>query len=381
MNFNKLFCRFSALIVVLLLTACSIPQVKAEDRIFLPIALDFLGEYQLPKTTFENTPVGGLSGIVYDRQRDRFYAISDDRSDRAPARFYTLKLTLKPTPEIEKVEVEKVTVLKAEDGQPYSAGTIDLEGIAISPRRSLFISSEGVARNGIAPFIDEFNLETGQWQSRLPIPKRYLPAVVEGQPVGVQDNLGVEALTLNASGSVDGQLEPFRLFAAAESALSQDLPEAEAKPTPVRLMHYLVGSDRPTLLSEHLYSLDPPADRTSRGLSELLTVDQGGHFLSLERSFGLLTGFGAQLFQIAMGGATDISGVGTLKGDISGITAIYKRSLLDLADLKIPLDNLEGMTLGPRLPDGTKSLLLVSDDNFNEAQITQFLLFRIRGLS
>lgn len=45
--------------------------------------------------------------------------------------------------------------------------------------------------------------------------------------------------------------------------------------------------------------------------------------------------------------------------------------------LSIPLENLEGMALGPRLQDGTKSLLLVSDNNFG-AEATQFLLFRLK---
>ena len=43
----------------------------------------------------------------------------------------------------------------------------------------------------------------------------------------------------------------------------------------------------------------------------------------------------------------------------------------------IPLDNVEGITLGPKLPDGRKSLLLVSDNNFAASQFTQFLLFAI----
>jgi hypothetical protein len=55
--------------------------------------------------------------------------------------------------------------------------------------------------------------------------------------------------------------------------------------------------------------------------------------------------------------------------------------LLNLKQLDIRLDNLEGMTLGPRLPDGSQSLLLVSDNNFNSLQITQLLLFRLKGLS
>ena len=382
---SRLLILLAPLLIFLMisLTACSIPQVKAEDRLFLNLSVDFLSEYRLPKLTFEDAPVGGLSGLTYDRQRDRFYAISDDRSERAPARFYTLKLSFGEASEageaiaIRAVEIEKVTTLTAEDGSPYAANTIDPEGIALSPRQTLLISSEGVSRDGIPPFIDEFNLE-GQWQSRLPIPRKFLPETIEGQPVGIQDNLGFESLTLNASGSAGGRLEPFRVFSATESALQQDLPDP-ASPQPIRFLHYLVGESQTTLLAEHLY-LVQPVQKATNGLTELLTLDQAGHFLSLERSFGTLTGFNAQLFQMATGVATDISGVATLKGDISRIAPIYKRSLLNLQDLGISLDNLEGMAIGSRLPDGSRSLILISDDNFNPAQVTQFLLFRIRGM-
>ena len=40
-------------------------------------------------------------------------------------------------------------------------------------------------------------------------------------------------------------------------------------------------------------------------------------------------------------------------------------------------DNLEGMTFGPRLPDGSQSLILVSDDNFRDNQVNQFVLLRL----
>jgi hypothetical protein len=51
--------------------------------------------------------------------------------------------------------------------------------------------------------------------------------------------------------------------------------------------------------------------------------------------------------------------------------------LFDLGSLGIPLDNVEGMTLGPKLPDGRQSLVLVSDNNFAASQSTQFLLFAL----
>jgi hypothetical protein len=379
-----------ALFLTFHLTSCTITPVKAEDRIFLDLKLDFLGEYRLPKMRFAETTVGGLSGIVYDRQQNRFYAISDDRSDRNPARFYTLKLNLKPTatlPDslIQSVEIEKVTTLKNAEGQPFAKGTIDPEGIALTPRQSVFISSEGVTKDGVNPFVNEFDLATGEQRSVLSIPDRFLPKSGEN-PTGIRDNQGFESLTLSAVGFASGQqLEPFRLFTANESALAQDLPPNFPPDTlppvsaPVRVLHYLVGEEAAStmLISEHVYLLDqPPPEAQNQGLTELLVLDQAGHFLSLERSFG--AGFGAKLFQIAMGGANDTSGFEAFPEGIGGITPIRKELLLNLAELGIPLDNLEGMTLGPQLADGTQTLLLVSDDNFNDLQATQFLLFRLR---
>ena len=59
-------------------------------------------------------------------------------------------------------------------------------------------------------------------------------------------------------------------------------------------------------------------------------------------------------------------------------TVLRKKLLFDSTNLKITLDNVEGMALGPKLPDGSQSLWIVSDDNFDKDQVTQFLLFRIK---
>ncbi|MBW4582265.1 MAG: esterase-like activity of phytase family protein [Tildeniella nuda ZEHNDER 1965/U140] len=369
-----------------LLTGCDLPQVSAEERLFLNLKLDFLDDYQLPKQDFKGTRVGGLSGMTYDRQRDRFYALSDDRSEFAPARFYTLKLALDQananTPQIKQVAIETVTTIMGEDSKPYVKGTIDPEGIALSPLDTVFISSEGVTRDGIPPFVREFDLKTGKWKRNLQLPKRYSPdAEGDQQTQGVQDNLGFESLTIASSSYGKTAVEPFRLFAATESALKQDIsPMEQTQGAKNRLLHYMLEARRALLISEHLYQLDPPPNGAiAHGLTDLLAIDQGGHFLSLERSFGN-KGFGVKLFQLATGGATDISSIDSLKGTLRGTVAIPKKLLLDLSFLDVPLDNLEGMAIGPRLPDGSRSLLLVSDDNFRDEQVTQFLLFRLKGL-
>ena len=55
-----------------------------------------------------------------------------------------------------------------------------------------------------------------------------------------------------------------------------------------------------------------------------------------------------------------------------------KTEVLDLNTLGLTLDNLEGMTFGPRLADGRRSLLIASDNNFTSGQVSQFLLVAVR---
>ncbi|WP_144871936.1 esterase-like activity of phytase family protein [Hyella patelloides] len=358
------------------ITACSPPpQVSAQERMFRNISLEFLDAYEIPKAQFQDTVVGGLSAITYDREQNCYYAISDDRSSKAPARFYTLKLDIKQSDNqkitIDNVKIDKVTFLTDETGQQYPAGTIDGEGIALSPRRTLFISSEGDPTNNVIPFIGEFSLETGQKILDVAIPQRYLAEAEKTK--GIRENLAFESLTVNQTGLL--KKDPFRLFTATESALNQDLSEAES--ARIRFLHYVINPiGNPILVAEHLYLLEPANTETiSNGLTELLALEKEGYFLSLERTFGF-TGAGAKIFQVVVGNATDTSTFDNLK-EVSSVQSLRKNLVLDLQDLDIYLDNLEGMTVGSRLPDGTRSLIVMSDDNFNDEQVTQLLLFRL----
>ncbi|MCY7392945.1 MAG: esterase-like activity of phytase family protein, partial [Leptolyngbyaceae cyanobacterium CAN_BIN12] len=264
----------------------------------------------MPKQKFQGTPVGGLSALTYDHQRNLLYAISDDRSELAPARFYTLKLNLDAanpkTPKIKQIDVTGVTFITDEAGQPYAKGEVDPEGIVLSSLGTLFISSEGIAPKGIAPFVREFDLKTGEWKRSLLIPDRYLPKTEDGkQTQGVGDNLGFESLTLNMSGGSTVAIEPFRLFTATESALMQDVspehPQQGASRN--RVLYYSLDPTYSLLLSEHLYEMAPPPEGALfHGLTDMLAIDQGGHFISMERSFGS-NGFGVKLFQLATGSA------------------------------------------------------------------------------
>ena len=345
---------------------------------FRNFSLEFLDQYEIPKTEFKNTVVGGLSAIAYDRQQDQFYVLSDDRGRRSPARFYTFKLAVEQQNgsqfKIKSFQPENVTLIKDELGNNYPVEQIDPEGLAISPRNTVFISSEGNTAKNIKPFISEFELETGKKILDVRLPQRFLASDDPEKPQGVQENLALESLTVNRTGLPE---DPFRLFTATESSLIQD-KSVEEERSRIRFLHYVINPvGSPVLVAEHLYLLDDaPVEVISNGLTELLALQTEGYFLSLERTFGF-TGAGAKIFQVIIGNATDTSNIDSLKGNLGQLNTLKKQLLFDLQDLGIYLDNLEGITIGPRLSDGSKSLLLISDDNFNEEQINQLLLFRL----
>lgn len=330
-------------------------------------SIEYLGELKIPTGfIFQDTQLGGLSGITYDSQQNLYYALSDDRAIQGPARFYTLEIELNPL----VVTPIGVTPLVDQNSRPFPPYSVDPEGIAFTRRNTLFISSEGDVERDIQPFIKEFSLEGKELQS-LPIPDKF--RAENGQ--GIRNNLAFESLTLSPS-------EQF-LYTATESALVQDGEPANLETgTPIRILQYDLITGQPVqefyyLTERVLTEPNYPDGFMIHGLVELLAWDET-RLLSLERGFTEDVGTTVLLYEVSLEGATDIQQIKSLKDvDIQNIQPAKKRLLLDLETLGIPLDNLEGMTFGPNLADGRRSLILVSDNNFNPLQVTQFLVFAI----
>ena len=96
----------------------------------------------------------------------------------------------------------------------------------------------------------------------------------------------------------------------------------------------------------------------------------------IERSFS--TGRAActiKVFITDYSQATDIRNQ-TLKGNQNFIP-VTKKLLMNMDDLGIYIDNIEGVCFGPLLPNGHKTLLFISDNNFSEIQKTQLMLFEL----
>ncbi|MEL7076462.1 MAG: choice-of-anchor I family protein [Cyanobacteria bacterium J06582_2] len=339
---------------------------------FDPSAIEFIGEVSFETGfTFGDTEVGGLSGLTFDRINDVFYIISDDRSTVNDARYYDVAIDLSDGSLDEgDIEFANVTTLFNAGGDPFASSSIDAEGIALNTDGQLFISSEGDADNLIDPLIGEFNL-SGQIFNELPINDIFLPTA--DQSSGIQDNLALESLTITPDGA--------SLYTATENALFQDGETATLNAgSPVRIVQYDLETE--TEVGQFLYETDPipvapdPADGfADNGLVELLALDDEGKLLALERSFAAGEGNNIRLYEIDLSDAPDISGVDSLSD--TDVAAVEKDLLLDFGELGIELDNSEGISFGEILPDGRQSLIVVSDNNFNDSQETQFLAFAL----
>jgi hypothetical protein len=337
--------------------------------------IEFIGQATLPTgLIFQKTEVGGLSGITYDAKNNLYYAISDDRGEKAPPRFYTLTIDLsKGKLTNNDVMPVAVTNLLNTNNQPFPPNTTDTEGIALTNQDTIFVSSEGDVDRLINPFIKEFALASGKTISTLPIPDKFLPDPQKQK--GIRNNLAFESLTITPN-------QKF-LFTATENALIQDgVAATSGVGTSSRILAYNLLTKQPE--REFLYQTQPvtplfnPTGKFASGLPDLLALDNEGHFLSIERSFTGL-GFTVFLFQVSLDNATDIHNLDSIaKIDPGKIKPAEKKLLLDLRTLDVSLDNIEGLTLGAKLPDGQQSLILISDNNFNGLQQTQILAFKLK---
>jgi hypothetical protein len=356
------------------IAACGGIPLHASDGA-KPPSLEFLGQAIVPTgTTFDSTTVGGLSSMAYDPSRGVFYALSDDQGQLNPVRFYTLRIDISDGRlDDGDVQFVDVTTLLAPNGQPYAPGNLDPEGLTFTKAGELMITSEGIAASGIEPWVRRYALD-GTFLGELPVPDGFDPT---GPTHGVRQNLGFEA----AAVAPDGR----HLFVGLEGALAQDGPAATINGgSPARILRYNLSTGR--LERQYVYITDPvaeppvpPTNFSVNGLVELLPFNTE-FMLSMERSFSVGapdTGNTIKLYSVAFPGAQNVNGVRSLAGVLPDVRTVKKTLLLDLDTLGIPLDNIEGMTLGPRLPDGRRSLILVSDNNFAANQFTQFLLFAI----
>ena len=174
-----------------------------------------------------------------------------------------------------------------------------------------------------------------------------------------------------------------KLFVSLEEPLFEDGPRAGLHDSSawVRIIQFDVKSRRPE--AQYAYKIDPVAYAATppgafkiNGITDILAMNNH-QLLVMERSFSTgRKGCTIKIYQADLKNAPDVSGVTSLGSNT--IKSFSKKLLLNMDDLGIYTDNIEGMTLGPKLPNGRQTLIFIADNNFSKDEITQFLLFEIQ---
>jgi hypothetical protein len=172
------------------------------------------------------------------------------------------------------------------------------------------------------------------------------------------------------------------LYVNVEEPLYEDGPRADVVDNNafIRILKFDVAARK--CVAQYAYKLEPVAYQAKpetafkiNGIPDILNLGNN-RLLVIERSFS--TGrlpCTIRLFIADLNKATDISAI-TLKNNSSFIPAL-KTKLLNMDDLGIYIDNIEGVTFGPVLPNGHKTLLFIADNNFNVLEKAQVLLFEV----
>jgi len=359
-------------------------QSPSSKKPFSISALRLIGEKEIPHNlSYQGTTVGGLSSIDYDSKSGLYYLICDDRSAIDPARYYTAKIFFTEKG-VDSVTLLGVTTLLQPNGKTYPnakedpAHTPDPEAMRYDPLRKQFAwSSEGeriirekdtVLQN---PFIHLITRD-GRFRDSFPLPVNLRMQAIEKGP---RQNGVLEGMSFSRN---------YRsLYVNVEEPLYEDGPRADLTDNQpwIRIYRFDVASKKNT--AQYAYKLDPVAYPTTppgafmvNGVPDILSLDDR-QLIVMERSFS--TGRWPCTIKLYL---TDLTTAGDVRSNTSlrkdpPAKPLRKKLLLNMDDLGIYVDNVEGMTLGPVLPNGHRTLVLVSDNNFNLAEKTQMFVFEI----
>ncbi|QBI53154.1 esterase-like activity of phytase family protein [Streptomonospora litoralis] len=347
---------------------------------------------------YRGTTVGGLSGIDYDPDSGEYVLISDDRSEHGPARYYSAEIGLSGGG-IGGVALTGATALRRFDRTPFPAledwhpprwcahaggycdlrGPVDPEAVRFDPRgHRVWWSTEGERSVGdtrtvlLDPLVRATD-DAGRFRGHLRTPSNLR---MDDGDTGPRRNLTAEGFAFADHGRL--------IVTAMEGPLLQDgdLPTPESG----TLTRVTVQNRGGWVRDQYAYPLEPvPAEPEpaggyyDNGVTDILALDAGraDRYLVLERSYVEGVGNTVRIFTADTGGATDVSRTESL-ADAEDVTPMSKRLLVDLGETGLDhVDNVEGMTWGPDLPSGERTLLLVSDDNFSDSQVTQIVALAV----
>ena len=334
--------------------------------------LRFIGEQVIPSDNlFKNTKVGGLSSVDY--VAGKYYVISDDR--KKSIRFYEMDLTY------DKNSFSNVTITNVTTIENDTKG-LDPESLRLDKNTNHFFwSSEGFAKKGVSPTIFEIDRNGNAIKTHQTPP--IFQAKYHTKDIGTRRNGTFEGLSMSVN--------PDYYWVGMELPLKQDgeEPQLYEGKYPIRISKINKKTDE--LVYQFAYMLDkiprnsiPKNKFLVNGCPEILEISET-QFLFIERAYASGHKDGGntiKIYLVDFSKATNIYKTKALKNQ--EYIAAEKTLLFNFESLRPKLtngiiDNIEGITFGKNLANGNKSLVLVSDNNFNKfgKQLSQFIVLEV----
>lgn len=362
---------------------------------------------------------GFFSDLYYDRNQNVYYGLSD----RGPGggvysydtRVQKFKVDVNPKTGAISNFLILDSILLTKNGQNFNGLnpeklngnvstlglSLDPEGFTVAPNGNFYISDE------YGPSVYEFSPD-GKFVKGFTTPSNLIPKESDGKvnyvdgrskiTSGRQDNRGFEGLALSPDGS--------KVFGMLQGPLVNEGLNTE-KGTGnegrysrnLRIVEFDTATGNNT--GQYIYQLESLSDINSRvpsapfnpnqqgrniGISSIIALNND-EFLVLERdNRGIGVDSPSQtdvnenpvaskrFYKIDLKNATDVSNI-SLEGtnDLNGITPVSKSLFLDFQALlqqenQLIPEKLEGVTIGPKLEDGSYALLTGTDNDYSVTQ-------------
>jgi hypothetical protein len=346
-----------------LIVSCGTSKIDRDNT----YRINFLDEYVLDsESSVDGHKIGGLSGI--DFNGEKFTLISDH--SKKPV-LYQADII------IERNKIKKVQFLKGQTLSCDSISIFDTESLRYKVNDNKFIiSGEGSIKNNHDPVLFEVNSK-GICRKIYDLPKYFKASSVDGP----RSNGVFEGLTLDH--------DKTGFWVVNELPLKRDgkKPKLFNTNSPLRLTHYKFDDDQPDF--QLSYDLDrlrkvPLLPFGLNGATELLQIDEQ-NVLVIERAYSAghkSKGNRIKIFMVNVSNQKNLLNTSSLRR--AKINNLKKTLLFDSKHIKKRLklkfiDNIEGITFGPKLDNGNNSLILISDNNFNAfgKQLNQIILLEL----
>lgn len=368
----------------LLVVSCSISK-KAVD-VYPSVSITgvrLLNVKTLPSNLmYKDVKVGGLSSIDYDAKQNVFYAISDDPGALGPTRFYELSIPIHENG-IDTVLINSMHRITGPGGQAYSDvskdrfHSADDESMRYDAVHNLFVRGTEGQRIKTEAGVTYQNPEVVTmdknghfvFQFKLADNMQY-----HTQELGPRHNSVFEGLSY----SLDNKY----VYVSVEDALYEDGNGAGLGDSTGYIRIMKLNRKHKKQVAQYAYIVDPVqrapqgGSKKINGVTDILAYSKNT-FLVTERSWSI--GKLSSDIRVYMADFSRASNVARVKSLLHApnVIPIEKKLLINFSNLGIYVDNVEGASWGPVLPNGHKTLLFVTDNDFLPERKMQFYCFEI----